>query len=145
MMANDPERKVAMKRIEHCIVAAALLVGAPACVSEPDSGPGSLDEQERSSGDSPQLLQNWHIGENAQTDNDFGEASITADCVFIEWCNRPPTISPDIGTVCRVRSGCAWPPTQAIVNECTGDANAVCGGITQPAWICRAGHTCPPG
>jgi len=134
-----------MNHIKHCIVVAALLLSAQACMPEPSNEPESLTEQEIGNGVSPQSRQDWNISNNGQPDKDSGDISISADCVFIEWCNRPASISPDIGTVCRVRSGCSFPPTTAIVNECTNDAIAVCGAITKPAWICRAGHTCPPG
>lgn len=134
-----------MNRIKHGVVVV-LLVSASACMDISNNESESLNEQELSSGDSPQLVQNWNItAGNAQSGKGSGDISPSVDCVFIEWCNRPASISPDIGTVCRVRTGCAFPPTTAIVNECTNDAIAVCGGITQPAWICRQGFTCPPG
>jgi len=134
-----------MNRIKYCIMTAALSISAAACVSAPSNESASLDEQELSSNESPQLPQNWNFIGNAQFNNDSADISISADCVFIEWCNRPASISPNIGTVCRVRPGCPLPPNAATVNECTADANFVCGAIVQPAWICRQGHTCPPG
>src|SRR5262245_8413782 len=116
-----------MNRINHCFVIAVLSVSTAACVSAPSNETQALDEQELSSNGSP--LQMWNIV-GAQLGNDPGDISINADCAFIEWCNRPASISPDIGTVCRVRTGCAFPPTAATVNECTNDARAVCGAIT---------------
>lgn len=66
------------------------------------------------------------------------DPGITADCVFIEWCDNPN--SSIEGTVCRVRSSCLnqcfraplGPSglSAALENECTADANFVCGGIT---------------
>jgi len=70
-----------------------------------------------------------------------GQSQLTAECVFVEWCNRPASISPDIGTVCRVRPGCAL--DQAAVDECVRDTNAVCGAPVQPWWICPQGVACP--
>jgi hypothetical protein len=67
--------------------------------------------------------------------------TIQQDCVFIQWCNQPSNVGP-WGSVCQVRrtSTClalcnTAAGRAAIANECTGDANAVCGGITQPAII----------
>jgi hypothetical protein len=50
-----------------------------------------------------------------------------AGCVHIQWCNEPGPV----GTVC-IWDACSL---AAAVRECTADANAVCGGITQPAHI----------
>lgn len=50
-----------------------------------------------------------------------------AGCVHIQWCNEPGPV----GTVC-IWDACSL---AAAVSECTADARAVCGGITQPAEI----------
>lgn len=50
-----------------------------------------------------------------------------AGCVHIQWCNEPGPV----GTVC-IWDSCSL---AAAVRECTADANAVCGGIVQPAEI----------
>ena len=131
-----------MNRIKHWFVVAAFLVGAPACMSTPEGESASLDGQEPSGADSAQPLQQWNM-ESAQLDKNTSDISAATDCAFIEWCNRPASISPDIGTVCRIRTGCSL--TSATVTECTNDARAVCGGMVQPAWICRQGFVCPPG
>lgn len=132
-----------MGHVKHCFLVAALLLGAPACMDTPDSGSNSPGDQEQSSTDAVDLAQSWNIAENLQLDSSTADITPRADCAFIEWCNRPASISPDIGTVCRVRTGCAFPPSAATVNECTNDAIAVCGAITQPAFICRQGGSCP--
>lgn len=140
-----------MSRFKHCFVVAALLVSASACMSESDGESVTSDEQELSrTVDSPQLVQNWHVAiENAKFDKVSGNISPTAgnitlavDCAFIEWCNRPSSIKEDVGTVCRIRTGCSL--SSATVNECTNDAIAVCGGITQKAVICQQGASCCP-
>lgn len=133
-----------MNRIKHWFVVAAFLAGAPACVGAPEEESASVEAQELSSGNSAQLLQHWKINiESAQLDINSGDISPRTDCAFIEWCDRPASISPDIGTVCRIRTGCSL--TSATVTECTNDAKAVCGGMVKPAWICRQGVACPPG
>ena len=58
-----------------------------------------------------------------------GDPSVAADCVYVEWCDKPGPW----GTVCQVRPGCQL--NNAARNECTADANAVCGGITYPRVI----------
>lgn len=142
MSVIEPGKELAMNLIKHWPVVAVLLV-VTACVNAPDEEAELLDDQ-APGGTSSELLQQWNIATgNAQLDKDSGEVSITADCAFIEWCNRPSSISPDLGTVCRVRTGCPFPPTAAVVNECTNDALAVCGRILQPAFICRQGASCP--
>ena len=108
------------------------------------SAPGNESElsgeQEPGSRD-PQLLQNWNTVGSVISDKDSDVISPRADCAFIEWCNRLASIPPDIGTVCRVRTGCTL--TQAVVNECTSEANTICGSMVQPAFICAQGGSCP--
>jgi len=132
-----------MNRIKHWFVMAAFLAGASACMSTPEEESPSANGQELSSA-SAQLLQGWNSEvKDAQLDQNSGEVSITADCAFIEWCDRPASISPNIGTVCRLRPGCTV--TAATVAECDRDVAAVCGSAVLPKWICRQGFTCPPG
>lgn len=50
------------------------------------------------------------------------------NCTYIQWCN----VAGPYGTVCRVREGCV--KNQDALNECAADANAVCGGLTNP-WL----------
>jgi hypothetical protein len=125
-----------MSHVKHCFLVAALLLGAPACMDAPGA-------QEQSSSDAVEPAPSWNVAKNLQLDVQADDITPRADCAFIEWCNRPASISPDIGTVCRVRTGCAFPPSQATVNECTSEALSVCGAITQPAFICRQGGSCP--
>lgn len=133
-----------MMSIKHWCVAAALLVNATACLEAPPEDARSSGAPQPGGGDPPPAVEGWNVASgDAQLGQGPGEASITADCAFIEWCNRPASISPDIGTVCRVRTGCAFPPSGATVTECTNDALAVCGAITQPAFICKQGAACP--
>ena len=57
-----------------------------------------------------------------------GEVEVDkAGCTHIQWCNEPGSV----GTVC-IWDSCSF---SAAVSECTRDARAVCGGITQPAEI----------
>ena len=54
----------------------------------------------------------------------------------------PASISPNIGTVCRLRTGC--PYTVATIAECNRDISAVCGARVDPAYVCRqASAQCP--
>jgi hypothetical protein len=76
----------------------------------------------------------WTVDEDRVRSDDGSEASDGDDglsekagCVHIQWCNEPGPV----GTVC-IWDACSL---AAAVRECTADANAVCGGITQPAHI----------
>ena len=59
---------------------------------------------------------------------------ILADCVFIQWCDRPPAGPTNGGTICKVRSSCrnqcSNPAT--LLPECDRDVQAVCGSATAP-------------
>jgi hypothetical protein len=136
---NQSGREFVMSCFKH-LVLAVLWVSATACVSASGNESESANEQDLG-GREPQLLQNWNTTGDLKFDNDSADIAPRVDCAFIDWCNRPASISPDIGTVCRVRTGCTL--TQAVVNECTSDAIAVCGGMVQPAFICRQGASCP--
>lgn len=136
------ERKTTMNRIEQWSVMAVFLAAASACMGTPEEELSSVAEQELSSSTSAQLLQGWNSElNNAQLDQSAGEVSITADCAFIEWCDRPPNIMPNIGTVCRLRTGCALNSTT--IAECDRDVVAVCGSAVLPKFICRQGASCP--
>jgi hypothetical protein len=65
-------------------------------------------------------------GVAGETAAPVGEAS-KVNCSTIQWCNEP---GPN-GTIC-IWNACSF--TQAY-NECVTDANYVCGGIKQPAYI----------
>jgi hypothetical protein len=76
----------------------------------------------------------WSVDESQlRTDNGSEETDVAdglsekAGCVHIQWCNEPGPV----GTVC-IWDGCSL---AAAIRECTADANAVCGGITQPAHV----------
>ena len=128
-------------RLKYWLVAAAIWAGIPACVNTPEeqSPTETPETQEVSSSD---ILDTWNSAlQVTSIDKSGKDITITADCAFIEWCDRPASISPNIGTVCRVRTGCSL--TAAVVAECTSDANAVCGGKVQPAFICAQGAACP--
>ena len=64
--------------------------------------------------------------EEAVPGESFAGPSAAAGCVYVQWCDAPG----QLGTICRLRSGCQI--TQATLNECFGDANAVCGGLFVP-------------
>ena len=133
-----------MNCVKHWFVVPALLISATACMDALDNEAASPGEQQISRDDSPPLVHQWNVAVGkAPLDNGSGDVAINVDCAFIDWCNRPSSISPDIGTVCRVRTGCAFPPSSATVTECTNDALAVCGAIVQPAFICKQGAACP--
>jgi len=130
-----------MKDIFRSLVV--IVVGATAtaaCMTAPDDEPAQLAEptqlsEQASSSTSGRLITQSDI------DKSQGSISIEADCSFVEWCNRPASISPDIGTVCRLRPGCAFNDTT--VNECITETNNVCGAPVQPWWFCPQGGPAP--
>lgn len=120
------------------IVAFCAVLGACATTPEEESTPDS----EAEASDSSEHYQITLLDvEQAEQDGHQSQVSITADCVFVEWCNRPSSIQPDIGTVCRLRTGCSF--GTAATNECINETNTVCGAPVQPWWLCRQGASCP--
>jgi hypothetical protein len=101
------------------------LVGA--CASE--------DQAEVSSENIPheQLFSSEEVGKVPDVelvkgeDGESGDFSTKAGCSHIQWCNEP---GPN-GTIC-IWDACSY---SAAYNECVVDANYVCGGIKQPAYI----------
>lgn len=60
------------------------------------------------------------------------------DCAYVQWCNAPASASAsgfDWGTVCRVRSGCAF---AVGYDECSRDVRAICGGWTWMSLVASA-------
>ena len=56
-----------------------------------------------------------------------GDEAAKVNCSTIQWCNEPGPA----GTIC-IWNACSFSQAYA---ECVTDANYVCGGITQPAYI----------
>jgi len=119
---------------------ACCVVGCAVPPSE-DTASAELSNDDPSAG--PQV--SWQAGagraDDALAPVGGGAETNAQNCVFIEFCNAPG----GEGTVCRVRSSCLnqcfnFPRgpsglAKVLEDECTGDANFVCGGITQPAII----------
>lgn len=116
------------------MAAMVLVASLGACGSEPDAA---------SEGEIPGL-ELWTVVEAGSEDTAPAEAALLegddgvpgesrdgvvekAGCVHIQWCNEPGPV----GTVC-IWDSCSL---GAAVDECTRDAIAVCGRITQPAEI----------
>ncbi len=133
-----------------CLAVTMVFCGAlGACTTTPEAETASVSEGALTSDSTSKAQESGGSGrqislsdmERANLNPDDGQSQVAADCVFVEWCNRPANISPDIGTVCRVRPGCAL--DQAAIDECVRDTNAVCGTPVQPWWICPQGVSCP--
>jgi hypothetical protein len=67
--------------------------------------------------------------EDVRTGEDPDISAVTADCVYVQWCNEPGPA----GTICRLRPGCFY--NTATVNECIGDTRAVCGAPVHPWYL----------
>jgi hypothetical protein len=67
---------------------------------------------------------------------DSGATPRAQNCVFIQWCDRPPPGSGGDGTICKVRPSCFNQCfNSAIVAECDADVRAVCGSAVLPKII----------
>ena len=129
--------------LRSCLAMLVLATTAAGCMSPLEDHAPPLTEEDLA-GDEPVELSDL---EHLLADSDYffadsDQVAIARDCMYVEWCNRPASISPDIGTVCRLRTGC--PYTVATIAECNRDISAVCGSRVDPAYVCRQNSAqCP--
>lgn len=130
-----PERRFEMnakKLIFHILAAMAIAVLASACMQEEVPGQETavelgmvvLPEQsdELAAIEGAEQAMSFDEGQpgEALDESATDDADVTANCVYVEWCNNK-----EGDAVCRLRSGCKC--SNAARNECLKDLDYVCG------------------
>jgi hypothetical protein len=134
-MGLMPERRFEMnakKLIFHILAAMAIAVLASACIQE--DVPGDETAAELKAAILPEQSDELAAIEGAEQAMSFDEgqpgealdesatddADVTANCVYVEWCNKP---GPSNAAVCRLRPGCKC--SDAAWDECYADLDAL--------------------